>query len=83
MKSSEQPAGLPLDYISELSFEIHLMRSECSDAAQRLLRHKPLDELALEECAVMDDALAHAKRALDSAVVRIRHARKRRGKRAS
>lgn len=82
MKSSQQPGGLPLDYISELSFEIHLLRSECSEAAQRLMGQTSLDEWALEECALMDDALAQAKRVLDSSVARIKHSRKKRGKRA-
>ena len=81
MKSPEHPASLPLDYVSELAFEIHLMRSECSDAARRLMRHEPLDELALEECALMDEALAAAKRRLDSAILHIKQSRKKRGKR--
>jgi len=80
MKSSEQPVALPLDYVSEVSFEIHLMRGECSDAARRLLLQPRVDEIAVEECAVMDEALARAKRILDSAVERIRQSRRRRKK---
>ncbi|HVV73919.1 MAG TPA: hypothetical protein VHI52_20870 [Verrucomicrobiae bacterium] len=81
MNSSEQPVALPLEYISEVSFEMHLMRGECSDAARRLLLQPRIDEAALEDCAVMDEALAQAKRILDSAVARVRTSREQRKKR--
>ncbi len=68
MKSSEQSLALPLDYASELSFELHLMRGECSEAARKLMAHHPVDEKGLEDCAVLDDALAQAKRLLDCAL---------------
>ena len=82
MKSFEQPAKLPLESVSEIAFEIHLLRSEFSDAAWRLMNRASLDEAALEECAVIDDALAEAKRILEVAVARVRLSRKKRGKRA-
>ncbi len=83
MKSSERPSALPLDYMSELSFEIHLMRSECSDAARRILLKQTVDEAALEECALIDDALAQAKRVLDSALERVKRSREKRKRRSS
>lgn len=82
MKSPEQPATLPLDYATELAKELHLMRGECSDAAQELIREAkeaPLDEIGLEECAVLDEALARAQRHLQAAVDAIRQLRAARG----
>ncbi len=44
------------------------MRAACSKAAQALLSKKTLDEVELEECARLDDALAYAHRILKCAV---------------
>lgn len=44
------------------------MRAACSKAAQVLVSKKTVDEVELEECARLDDALAHAHRVLKSAV---------------
>lgn len=82
MKSSEQSLALPLDYASELSFELHLMRGECSEAARKLMAHHPVDEKGLEDCAVLDDALAQAKRLLDCALDRVQRSRKKRTRRS-
>jgi len=73
---------LPLDNLGDISLEMHLLCSESSDAARRLMLRQPLDEATLEEWALMDDALAKAKGLLDSAVKRIKGSRKKRGKRA-
>ena len=43
------------------------LRLACSKAAQ-ILWQKPLDELELEECARLDDALAQAQRLLKRTV---------------
>ncbi len=80
MKSPETPVALPLDYAAELAVELHLMRSECSQAAQSLLEHEVVDEIALDECAVLDDALAGAQRMLQSTVSLIRRLRAARNK---
>jgi hypothetical protein len=82
MKPFEQPAKLPLESVSEIAFEIHLLRSEFGDAARRLMLRTSLDEAALEECAVIDDALAEAKRILERAVTRVGLSRTKRGRRA-
>jgi hypothetical protein len=68
MKSPERSFGLPLDYAAELVMEIHLMRGECSEAARDLMENAPLDETALEECAVLDDALDRAYAILKAAI---------------
>ncbi len=79
MKSPEQRATLPLDYATELAMELHLMRGECSDAAKELIQESPLDQIGLEECAVLDEALARAQRHLKGAVDTIRQLRAARG----
>jgi hypothetical protein len=72
MQSPERPLDLPLEYTAELVFEIGSLRSDCSEAAQRLVERQPLDELALDECARFDDALAQAHAILARAVQRAR-----------
>ncbi len=83
MKLPEQPVALPLDYATELAMEIHLMRGECSDAARALVHDahdEPLDETGLQECAILDEALAKAQRLLQGAVASVRQLRAARGK---
>lgn len=82
MKLPEQPVTLPLDYATELAVELHLMRGECSDAARELIQEAtegPVDEIGLEECAVLDEALARAHRHLQAALDTIRQLRAARG----
>ncbi len=80
MKLPEEPVTLPLDYASELAMEIHLMRGECSDAARELMDENPRDEVGLEECAILDEALARAQRVLQGAVATVKRLRAARGK---
>jgi len=54
------------------------LRDECCEAAEKLLRQKPLNEAELDEAARLDDALAEAQRILKSAVARIAYARLKR-----
>jgi len=82
MKSSGPPVALPLDYVSELCVELHLMRGECSEAARRALRQPHIDEVALEECALIDEALAKAKRVLDAALEQVKRSRVKKKKRS-
>lgn len=81
MKSPESSTSLPLDYATELAFEMHLMRADCCLAAQELMNQGPLEATALEECALLDDALAHAHRLLQSTVKHIKQAQARRRRR--
>ncbi len=75
MSSPNPEVALPLDYAAELAFEMHLMRAECSEAAQRLVEQTPLDEAGLEECARLEETLAQAQRLLSATVERIRASR--------
>ena len=49
------------------------------DAAQAVIEDSPLDEIGLEECAVLDEALVRAQRVLHSAIVTIKKLRDSRG----
>ncbi len=79
MQSPNEPVTLPLDYATELAMELHLMRAECSDAAQAIMEETPIDEVGLEECAVLDEALVKAQAVLHSAVAAIKKLRHARG----
>jgi len=78
MKPTQRPGALPLDCAAEIAFELHLLRSECSQAARDLMGRRPLDENALEECARLDDALARAHAVVQAALSRIKGRRNRR-----
>jgi len=80
MKSPEGPVVLPLDYATELAMEIHLLRGECSEAARGLVNEAPLDETGLQECVVLDEALAKAQQELQGAVAAIKRLRAARGR---
>ena len=79
MKSPGKPVALPLDYVTELALEMHLMRAECCDAASNVMRERPVDHAALEECALLDEALVKAQALLQSAVTTIHELRTLRG----
>ncbi|HVV73281.1 MAG TPA: hypothetical protein VHI52_17550 [Verrucomicrobiae bacterium] len=68
MRPSKRHVTLPIGRTARLAYEIDAMRLACSKAAQTLVSRKPLDELELEECARLDDALAQAHRILKGTV---------------
>ena len=72
MKSPEQRVALPLEYASELALELHLMRAECCEAANALIKGSALDEGRLDECIILEEALADAHALLQRAIVTIR-----------
>jgi len=78
MKPSQEPGALPLDYATEIAFEIHLLRGECSQTARDLINQRSLDEHALEDCARLDDALARAHALVQTAIKRIKGVRAKR-----
>ena len=51
---------------AELAFEMAVLRDECCKTAELLAKTAPLDEIALEECARLDDALRIAQTAIGS-----------------
>jgi hypothetical protein len=64
---------------------MYVLRGECSHAARALLgksRVDRADEAAVEECARLDDTLAHSYRTLQRTLRSIQRARSRRGKTA-
>lgn len=78
MKSPEKPVALPLEYAAELVFELHLLRGECGDVARGILEQEQPDEGALEECALLDEAIAKAHGILGSTLQGIRAQRDQR-----
>ena len=58
------------------------MRGACSKAAGVLLKRSPINEVELEECAQLDEALARAQRILKFAVRKVMLSRLRRHSRA-
>ena len=78
MQSPETSAGLPLAYVAEIIFELTLMRQECCKAAATLIDSSPVDEVGLEECAVLDESMAKAHRTLHFALKTIRDNQERR-----
>ena len=79
MQMDRRPLTLPLEYVSEMAFEMHLMRGECGDLARQLLNQSPTNERLLDECAQLEEALAQAHRALHAAVARIHNQRSKKG----
>jgi hypothetical protein len=65
---STKHAALPIGRTARIAFEIDAMRAGCSNAAQFLLLQDSVDELELEECASLDEALDQANRLLKSTV---------------
>src|SRR5207245_11788121 len=82
VKPTRRVAGLPVGPTARIAFEIDAMRAGCSKAAQTLLRQEPVNEVELEECARLDDALAGAHKLLKAAVRSIMVSRLRRSSRA-
>jgi len=68
VRSSKRHATLPIGRTAKIAYDIDTLRLTCSKAAQVLIAQKPLDELELEECARLDDALAQAQRLLKRTV---------------
>ena len=75
MKTKRPKISLPIGRAALLAFQINSLRDECCEAAEKLLRQKPVNEAELDESARLDDALAEAQRVLKSAVARIAYSR--------
>jgi hypothetical protein len=83
VRSTKHHAALPIGRTARIAYELDALRCGCSKAANLLLSKDTLDEAELEECAHLDDAVAHAQRVLKAAVRNImlsrlsRHSRSR------
>ena len=62
---------LPIGRAAHVAFQLEAMRAECCATAQLLISETPLNEVELEECASLDDALAAAQRLLKSTVAEV------------
>lgn len=76
----DQRTTIILDSTVELMFKIFILRGECSETARNLLTSQPLDEAALEDCARIDDTLAHVYGSLQRAIKTVHKSRARRHK---
>ena len=82
MRSNRQNAIVPIGRAARLAFDMDLVRGACSKAAKKLLKRQPFDEIELEECARLDDAVARSQRLLKAAIRNIMLARLARRSRA-
>jgi len=81
VRVNKSKAILPIGRAAHVAFQLEAMRAECCAAARLLVDETPLNEEELEECAVLDDALAQAQRLLKSTVAGVMISRlKRRSK---
>ena len=82
-KTQVQPSvKLPIGRMARLVFEIEAIRGDCCDAAKELLAQESVDEIELEECARIDDALLKAHSFLKAQLRTIMLSRIRRNTRA-
>lgn len=75
---SKKKVVLPIGRTARIACVIEDLRAECCKAAGQLAGKHPLDEMELDECAQLDDALASAHRLLKASVGRIILSRLRR-----
>jgi hypothetical protein len=75
MNESKSGPTLPIPTVAEVLFDISLMRGECVSAAGKLMARRPVDEVALEQCALLDDALAVAQAALTAGLQNVQRVR--------
>lgn len=64
LRLMKRHATLPIGRTARLAYEIDNLRAACSKVAAALVNQKSVDEDELEECARLDDTLAHAQRFL-------------------
>jgi len=64
VRSTKRHIVLPIGRTARIAYEIDAMRAACCKAAEVLAGKSSVDEAELEECAVLDDALAKAHRLL-------------------
>jgi hypothetical protein len=68
VRSTNNHAALPIGRTARIAYDLDALRAACSKAAGILIKKSAASEAELEECAALDDALAHAQRVLKSAV---------------
>jgi hypothetical protein len=66
--TKQNAASLPIGRTARTAYELDSLRANCSKAASLILSNTTPDEAELEECARLDEALAHAQRILKAAV---------------
>ena len=61
-------APIPIGRTAKIAYEIDALRADCCKAASALLRKSNVEEVEVDECARLDEALAQANRLLKSTV---------------
>ena len=82
VNANNTKAILPIGRTARLACQLEALRADCCKAAAIVSNQQPLNELELEECARLDDALAKAQHLLKSTVARIIMSRLKRRSRA-
>ena len=82
MKNGNQKSSQLLDSAVDLMFEIHLMRGDCCTAARSISAKTPIDEAAIEECALLEESLATVYQNLQRTLKAIQHSRRKPRRRA-
>jgi hypothetical protein len=75
MNGSQDAPTIPVACAAEILLDLSIMRDECVAAAQKLSAANPVDETVLEECCLLDEALAAAHRALAAGLQNIKRHR--------
>jgi hypothetical protein len=68
VRSTKSHAALPIGRTARIAYELDTLRAACSKSAGSLINRTAPNEAELEECAQLDDAIAHAQRILKAAV---------------
>jgi len=61
-------AAIPIGRTAKIAYELDSLRAGCSRAAAVLVKQNTFEAAELEECALLDEAVAHAQRILKAAV---------------
>ena len=68
MRENKNHAALPIGRVARTAYDLDTLRAACCKAAATAINRPEYAGAEIEECAVLDDALAHAQRVLKKAV---------------
>lgn len=68
VRQKKRSHGLPIGRAAKLAFDLDEARAACCQVAAEILSKKAVDQVELEECTRLDDALSQAHRVLKSTI---------------
>jgi hypothetical protein len=68
VRETKNHAALPIGRTARTAYDLDALRAACCKAARMIVNRSEYAAAELEECAALDDALAHAQRVLKNAV---------------